>query len=222
MSNSSKRNVLSAKHTKNGEKIAVILLYSNYATTSGTPKPLVQLGKEYLFENQVRVIEHRFAGMDYNIVPVIGYDPVSCMNKMPDHLVKVENERYKEFGDARSIGLGLRASTASSVLVIDGEWKFNYHCLNFSLDKSSLLYGGDIDGQIGMTSHDQKVELLSPSLPEKYGNIAYFTGNEAALLKKICWNPNKYKLLFFEVINEILGKGSFYTYSNPHAELIRK
>lgn len=222
MSNTSKRNVVSVKSVKSSEKITIVLLYSHYHATSGTPTPLVQVGKEYLFESQVRVIEHRFAGMDYTIVPVIGHEAVACMNKMPDHLLKIENERYQEFGEARSIGIALRAAPAHRVVVIDGDWKFNQHCLNFSLDKSCLLVGGDIDSSTGMTIHDHKVELMSPALPEKYGGIAYFTGSEASHLRRICWNQNKYKLLMFEVVNEIINKGSFEAYSNPYAELVKK
>jgi hypothetical protein len=66
-------------------------------------------------------------------------------------------------------------------------------------------------------SHDLGVEHALFDLPNKWAQIAYFTGKELDLLKKFCWNRDHSNKFGFEALNYIVEKGG-KLYISQHKE----
>jgi choline kinase len=211
------------KNNQNDQRYSIILLYAggNHSLKSG-PRALIELNRKMLFEHHIKAIEHRFGAINHNIIAVCGYESTKIMNKLPEHIIKIENENYESTGVARSIGMGLRATNAENVIVIYGDLFFTYEALNFDLDKSCVVIDkvGHMDTTIGCSNNGECVDIMLYGMPYKWCEIAFFRGKELNTLKNICWNENKYKLFGFELINEIVDKGgSFNIYGNDKAKV---
>jgi hypothetical protein len=205
------------------DRYSIILLYAgNGKKLKSGPRPLLEFNGKYLFEHQIKNIERRFAALDHSIIAVTGYEANSVMNKLPDSVIKIENENYETSGIARSIGMGLRASNANHIVVIYGDLFFTHQAIDFPFGKSSVVVdkAGYMNTTVGCSTTDECIDIMLYGMPFKWCEITYYTGKELDYLKRICWDENKYRLLGFEVINEIINKGGkFTTFSSEKAKV---
>lgn len=182
------------------------------------PKSLIEIGGRSLIEHQLYWINHYYPGA--KVVVVGGFEANKLFNALPSNILKIENERYEETNVARSIGLGLRVTEDDPVCIIYGDLYLNKWALSNQINRSTLVLdrenGAMKDEEVGCT-FSKRAEHLSFDLPNKWGQIAYFTDNELKLLKRACWNIEKYSLYGFEIINEIITKkGEFDIYTNKN------
>lgn len=221
---STSRNIAPIKTFQKDQKYSIILLYAggNHKMKNG-PRPLLLLNGKPLYEHHIKMIERRFAALDHTIVAVSGFEANMVMNKLPDNVIKVENENFETTNVSRSIGVGLRAaSDAEHVIVIYGDLFFTHHAIDFPFGKSCIVIdkAGHMETSVGCSATDEKIDLMLYGMPYKWCEIAYFTGKELEHLKKICWDENKYRLFGFEVINEIIDRGgNFSIYGNERAKV---
>jgi len=176
------------------------------------PKSLISITPTVnVIQHQLEVI-HSVFGKNCEIILVTGFGANKLMNSTPDHLIKIENEKYEETSVARSIGMGLRAATNDNVVIIYGDLVFNYETLKVPFGNRSAVIvdnaGGMNQSKIGCTySNKHRLELMLYDLPNKWAQIAYLTGEELQLFKSIVWHPDKKTMYTFEVVNEIISKG---------------
>lgn len=220
------RNVSPIKTVKK-YKTSFILLCAGEANRmkSHGPIPLIRVTPELnLIQHQISIIKECIAIPE--IIGVFGYEADKIMNNTSTDFVKVHNENYASSNIMRSIGLGLRASTADRALIIYGDLLFNRETLaNAKLEESCLFTdraGLFCQDSIGCTFNEQNVaEQLLYELPNKWVQIAYVMGREFNLLKSIAWNREKDKLFGFEAMNEIINKnGILHDHSPKNMKII--
>jgi len=172
------------------------------------PKSLIKIAdNETILSRQLKILKATIPNS--NIILVCGFEANRLMNKSPDDIIKIENERYQETNVARSIGMGLRASS-KDVLVVHGDLIFNQACIEeLNLNRSSTVIGTDImgKGEVGCVHNNNRLESMMFDLEPRWSQITFFTGRELASLKKICWNRENDLLFGFEVINKIISAG---------------
>jgi len=174
------------------------------------PKPLIKITpNRTIIQHQLDIIAGMFG--KYEVILVAGYEACRVMNQMPPDVVCVENEMYAETNVLRSIGMGLRAATTDSVLIVYGDLVFNTEALQYKFkDESTVIIAPSTmtDNEVGCTiSNDGIIENVMYDLPNKWAQIAYFTGRELQLLKNIAWAEGKEKLFGFEALNFIIEHG---------------
>lgn len=173
------------------------------------PKPLIKINNDLtIIENQLNIINRVLPNS--NIILVCGFEANYLMNKVPDDIIKVENENYEQTNVVRSIGMGLRAARRN-VLIIYGDLVFNRECLeSMNYSKSSILCGNNImkDSEVGCIENAKgKIENLMYDLENKWGQIMFLRGKELQLFKNICWNTDNNNMFGFEAINAIISRG---------------
>jgi NDP-sugar pyrophosphorylase family protein len=187
------------------------------------PKPLIKIKHNLtILDNQLRLIKRALPAT--NIILVCGFEADLMMAKSPDHLIKIENEKYDITNVVRSIGMGLRACSRD-VLIIYGDLVFNETCLQqINFNKSSTLVGDGImtDSEVGCVVNRQNyIENFMYDLEPKWGQITFFKGRELRLLKRFCWEPANYNSFGFEAINNIISAGGkFRACTHPKVRII--
>ena len=189
------------------------------------PKPLIQIGNSTIIKNQISLLQ-TYIGTT-TLVLVCGFKASTLMGETPQHILKIENEKYEKTNVARSIGLGLRVvGTASKVIIIYGDLVFNSAALkNLDLTESSVIIAGPDMGEneVGciIDHENQQLANLMYDLPYKWGQIAVFMDKELELLKQLCWDEKNYTKFGFEIINQILYKGgSFKCIQNSNIKIV--
>lgn len=209
---------------KDGQKVSILLL------AAGMGSRMKSLGVRSLIKlvNGSSVIEHQLKSINsmFNnneIILVTGYESDKLMNKTPQNIIKIENEKYDLTNVSRSIGIGLRACTTDLVFIIYGDLLFNEKALQIPLDKSSLLidtHGLMAESQIGCNIDNNEVEMLLYGLDNKWAQITYLTGKELKLIKGLAWNRNNDKKFGFELLNEVIDAGgNFKAIKNKDAKI---
>ena len=176
------------------------------------PKSLLKLTPTLdIITNQINIINNTF--LNKEIILITGFEAAKVMNKTPNDIIKIENERYEETNIVRSIGMGLRAATTDNIIIIHGDLVFNQIFLNqcvFSthstivMDRQNGKMGKD---EIGCTILNDKVEHFCYNLQPKWAQVSFFVKKELKLLQSIVWNKEKERLFSFEALNEIITKG---------------
>jgi choline kinase len=181
------------------------------------PKPLIKIHNISILENQIKLIRSQFDNS--TIILISGYESQKIINNSPKQIVHIENEKYQTTNVVKSISIGLKATITNRVLLIYGDLVFNKDTLKYPLYDNSLLFidnsGTMTDEEVGCIINDKIVENIMYDLPNKWAQIAYFTGKELDLLKILANNPNNEKLLGFEIINEIINLGGKFMAAIP-------
>ena len=174
------------------------------------PKPLIKVGNSTIINSQIATIKSHVPNSE--IVLVCGFRADKLMAETPDNIIKIENEFYEDTNVVRSIGMGLRASgNASVVLVVYGDLVFNSEAISsLVFDCSCIIIDQETmaDEEVGcIVDEDGSLQNIMYDLPNKWGQIAVFVGEELSMLKRLCWDKKNYKKFGFEVINSIVDKG---------------
>ena len=123
------------------EKINVIIPAAGIGRRmkSYGPKPLIKIGNSTIIKNQINLLQTYIP--DINIVLVCGFKAERLMNETPSNILKVENELYQETNVVRSIGMGLRAaSNCSQLMIVYGDLVFNSEAIkNIPFKESSVI-----------------------------------------------------------------------------------
>lgn len=207
MSNA-KRNIFFIKNKS--DKVSIVLL------AAGEPDRMKSFGVRSLIrlhngntliENQLQIINNVFGNNE--TILITGYESDRLMNKTPDNLIKIENERYNDTNVARSLSIALRVINTNRVIVIYGDLMFNRECLEFPLEKSIATINtiNINENEVGCNIDSDNIELMLYGLNNKWGQIIYFTGKELDILKQLVWNRNNEKKFGFEIVNEIINMG---------------
>ena len=172
-------------------------------------KSLLNIKNDKLIDMQVKTIENCIP--EHEIILVAGFDAERLMNNSPDHIIKIENEKYFENNVVRSISMGLRATKQNDhILIIFGDLLLNDEALrNIEYDKSCVVISDHMsDNEVGCNINSKGyLEYMMFDLPNKWAHIMYLTSKELSLFKKLTFGRQKEKKFCFEIINEILNNG---------------
>lgn len=174
------------------------------------PKPLIELpGRETVIGRQLRILRSSFPRAD--VVVVVGYEAERVIKSLPSGIKVVENEFHAETNVVRSIGMGLRVASHNNVLLAYGDLVFNQDAIGWACsDGSSVLVDsrGQIgEDEVGVAIVKGRVTNLSYGLPIKWAQIAYLTGRELELFKRVAWDPERKRHFGFEALNAVIDAG---------------
>jgi choline kinase len=154
------------------------------------------------------------------IILVTGFESKKLANSTPQSWIHVENPNYLTTNVAKSIGIGLRASTAESIVIIYGDLVFNKYALNIPIRSESVIivdsHNTMAKDEIGCTIINNKVEHMWYGLDHKWAQIIYLTGVELKLFKELCWNDKYSNNFGFEIINEVINMGGIFRAIQPY------
>ena len=217
------RNTTTTLDTKAGVSIVIPAAGAGYRMRSYGPKSLIKLkNNTNIITNQLSILTKYFDNPE--IVLVSGFESDKLMNNTPDWIVKIENENYRDTNVVRSLGMGLRACTNKNVLIVYGDLVFNEEtCKNLTLENSCLLiddYGLMTKDEVGCNISDNKVQYLIPDVPNKWAQIAYITGKELEIFKKVSWDKKNSRFFGFEAINKVIEKGGEFASVSPRGMMV--
>lgn len=211
-------------HNEN-DKVSVVIPAAGMGRRmkSYGPKSLIKVGNSTIIKNQIGLIQSYIPGAE--IILVCGFKSEKLMNETPDHIIKIENEHYEETNVVKSIGMGLRAATRSTTLLIYGDLVFNSAALKaLTLSESSLITNVEMMGEreVGCIINEYDIlENIMYDLPNKWGQIAFFCKKELKLLQEMCWDKKNHKKFGFEIINSIIDKGGkFKCIKNKNIKIV--
>ena len=178
-----------------------------------------------ILENQIRCVNKYLYNPE--IIIVSGFQSYKIENSISNkkrNISIIDNKRWETTNIAASIALGVKKAKNKNILVIYGDLVFNAWTLRAPLGPYSLAIVDKKETmkkeEVGTTIVNNLVENMMFDLPNKWAQIAYFTGNEYSLLLNICSQPQYYNRFGFEIINMIIdGGGKFMAYSNPRMKI---
>ena len=211
------RNTKPAKDDKRTLHFSIIIPSAGEGTRikSFGPRSLLPVNNCTVIERQTQLIREVFPNSQ--IILVSGFEANKLMNRAPNGIISIENERYLETNVLRSIGIGLRACIHDHVIVLYGDLVFNQELLEFPLNKSCVLHSTTeivTETEVGCTINDGKLENMFYGLPNKWFSVLYLTGKELKLFKTIAFDKQKEKMYGWEAVNETIESGGeFMAYS---------
>ena len=211
----------SVVHSPDNREMSVIIPAAGMGKRmkSYGPKSLIKVGDSCIIDRQLKYISKYFYRPE--VIIVTGFES----DKVQDYLSKrrklkiVENKNWEHTNVVGSINEGLKNSTKKNVIIIYGDLVFNAWTLKAPFGISSLLItdssGFMSDEEVGMINNKNLVQRMMYDLPNKWAQIAYFTGTELDKLKNICGNTNYHNHFCFEIINKIISEGGSFTSYSP-------
>jgi choline kinase len=196
--------------------IQVIILSAGVGTRTRSyePRCLLKYKGQAIVDNQLDVIYNKFNKCEISIVG--GFDIYKIIKKVGKNARIIENQLFDTTNSAESLRLGVNNSKLDNILFLHGDLVISPEIFDtVDLDQSFLLIDKSNkfeEKEVGVTIVDNKASVLSYTLPVKWCQIAYFTGNEANILRKLLVKPdyNTKYLLTFELINKIIELGGIF------------
>ena len=213
------RSITQVQTCNNQQDIAVAILSAGIGARikSYEPRSMIRIGGKPLIEHQISTIEQCFESPE--IIAVIGCGADKITKRIRGSVRIVENQIYTETNTSESMRLAFNNSTKNNFLFIHGDLYFNQETLsNLDYSKSFILVDDKnqfSEKEVGVTSNKDIATILSYGLPVKWAQIAYVTGREVDILKKIFhkFDEISKKNLSFEIINKMISMGaSFHCY----------
>lgn len=175
-----------------------------------------------LLRRQIDLVRQVFGSPE--IVVVVGHEADKVVKSLPDGIRVVENEFYDETGAARSVAMGMRATSAQSCLVVYGDLVFNRETLaDVPKDRSVVIL--DSKGRIphpdvGVNVDEGLVVHFDYGLQPRWTQIAMLRGRELALFKAFGVSSVRRRHLGFEVLNDVINAGGeLVAFENPDMEI---
>lgn len=183
------------------------------------PKMLVELSRsETVISRQIYLIRKVYPLADITVV--VGYQADTAIKGVPSGVKIVENELYDSTNVLRSIGLGVRVANYPNILIIYGDLVFNEKAISqMAFRGSSVLIdskGFIGEDEVGTTVIHGCVSMFSYGLKRKWGQIAYLTGKEYELFRKIMCHYDKRKWFGYEGMNEVIDRGGQFRAVEPY------
>jgi hypothetical protein len=140
------------------------------------------------------------------------------LGNVPNGVKIVENDA-SDYGPLHSIDLGLKICDDNKVLIIDGNLTFNKQAISSLKGGRSILLVNSKQGikntEVGMNILNGEVKSLAYGLKPKWAKIAYLTGKELTLLRKVASDRTKLKYFTHEVLNIIINANGVFDAIEP-------
>ena len=214
----SKNTITIKKGLAKDEPYSIILLCAGagFRIKSYGVRSLLKVKNQTIIDRQLSLFRKHLAAKE--VIMVCGYQAPKLMNKTPQSLIKIENEKFERTNVVRSLGMGLRAMTTDAALVIYGDLVFNKETITkLTFRESFVLYEptGEVKDSLGCTIHNNELKQIFYKLPNRWAQISFFINKELRILQSICWNNNNYNKFGFEAINDIISRGGKFAAHSP-------
>lgn len=177
------------------------------------PKSLIDCGGKPLIQNQIETLKSKFPNI-YDILVVTGYSADKVFKVVPPGCRILENENWEQTNVSRSLAIGLRAAKSENILIVYGDIFFTERVFqNFRTDSGVAVdsHGCIEDDKVGVILSADGLSVDHFSFggkgQAKWGQIAFFTGKELELLRKIVFLRSNDSWCGSEIFNQILDKG---------------
>lgn len=220
------RNIVPIKFQE-GNNLTIIIPAAGAAhrMRSVGPKCLIDIGGKTLLERTIEACTTNYPLA--KLIVVTGFQSDRVASNLSKNAISVENERYEATNVARSIGLALRATQDENILIVYGDLIFDSSALsglNGKASKAIIDISGCFDTEtreIGIRLQNGVVDSFAYAYPEKWAQIAFFTGKELSLLRKLTYNREFERLYLYEVLNMMIEKGAaFEGVKNPRCRIM--
>ena len=217
------RNTTSPITNKSEVSIIIPAAGAGHRMRSYGPKSLIRVkNNDNIITRQLSILTKYFESPE--VILIGGFEADKLMNNTPEWLIKVENENYDTTNVVRSIGMGIRAATKKNILIVYGDLVFNEETFkHIELDSSLLLIdesGLMTKDEVGCNIANGQIQYLIPDVPNKWAQIAYLTGVELEIFKKISWDKKNSRYFGFEAINKVMEKGGKFKAISPKGMMI--
>ena len=182
------------------------------------PKNLIKIINDFtILDNQLRIIDKVFKNR-CEIILVVGFEG-DKFSTTKDNMKIVYNYDYQTNNIGKSISLGLEHATTNNVLMIYGDLVFNDETFKIPLGYYSMLLiykiGTMSKKEVGCTIENNIVQQIMYDLPNKWGQIAFFTGHELNVLKELCSTDRHDNCFGFEIINKVIERDGIFAACSP-------
>ena len=156
------RHIASAKNPPPVIDVGVILNYCQFDDIGPIPRAMLSLNKAPVFEHHLAGIGQQLHTNTFGVAAICGNTQNKIMDKIPNHVMKIENEKYTSLGDARSVGLGLRVLNYNKILVLDTDSRITMDMSGINTQKSYVVLSNTHHSNIcGNYDHrTQELEML--------------------------------------------------------------
>lgn len=214
-------------HIKNTNGLSVIVLCAGigHRMKSYGPKSLLMLPDGHTIIS--KIMENVYLHYPKSeLIVTVGFEADKVIDALPPTVHVIENQLYEETNTLEETRLALNAATNENVLLIHGDLIFNAIALDKINKKQScvIIDSNDQidDSEIGVTVVDNKVTIFAYDLPKKWCYVAYLTGEELELFRKIVKDRDRSRWYVFEALNEVVLKGGQIKAIEPkHMEISR-
>ena len=193
------RFICEPKKKFHSEDFAVILIHSELK--KGNPHGLVPNKGEPLIHSQLRAIKNAF-GDFVDLLVVNGYKSNELERELNRQVRIIINENYEITDIAHSIYLGLKATTAKAVYLIDGSLEFNEKIF---IPKGETHVYVDNEGDTGLILEGNRVVNMSYGVDgPRLGKIIYLANQDVIRFNRF-YDQN---LLLYEIFNLMIENNS--------------
>lgn len=203
------------------KKFSVIIPAAGMGTRmkSYGPKCLLTIGKTTILENQIKHIHKYIPNPEIIVVGGFQYDKVKYIGEKYNGVKVIYNPDFENTNVTHSIAYGLKHINYGDVIIIYGDLVFNAYTLRAPFGFNSMVLIDKCNTmskkEVGCIVNYHMLERMMYGLDNKWAQIAYFTGTELKLLKKLCNQP-RYNMYFgFESINIIVNSGGKFSAFSP-------
>lgn len=203
---------------EDGISVAILAAGTGSKIKSYEPRSLLKIQDKNLIYHQIDAIKNTFNKVE--IITVVGCHANKVIKKIRNKSRIVENQLHDKSNSSESLRLAFNNSLYENFMFIHGDILFNKNCLKVDYTKSFVIVdSGKMikDQEIGITSVNDQLTIMSYGLPKKWTQMAFFTGKEYQILKNIFnkFENKEKKKLSFEIINEVIEQGGVFECYEP-------
>ena len=214
MANTATRNITSAKKQifASTSELSIVIPAAGMGRRmkSYGPKALINIYDDTtLIERQLELLWSVYPKSE--IFVVVGFEAEKIRKRLSSYPVRfICNPLHETTNVLYSIGLAMQAIISNEVIIVYGDLIFNEAAIANLRGSSKVVI--DNKGflkkrEVGAITQNKKVTNFSFGLEEKWGQIAYLTGNELDLFKEISIKKETSNWFGYEGLNYVLDKG---------------
>ncbi len=207
------------KRTTDHTSVALLSAGRGRKIKSYEPRSLLKIKSKPLIEHQLSTI-HNYFKDEVETITVVGCYANKVIKKVKNETRIVENQMYEETNSSESLRLAFNNSSGQSFMFIHGDILFNENSIDVDYSTSFVIM--DTEGlikehEVGLTSIEGNLSIMSYGLPVKWAQIAFFKEKEYKLLSHVLskFEEKDKKRLSFEVINDIVELGGCFKCYEP-------
>jgi len=178
-----------------------------------------------IIERQIQIIKLVYPCAD--IVIVLGFEGDKIFKRLRGKydVRFVYNEHVDETNVGHSITIGLQNTYHNNILVVYGDLIFDELAIKkITHGPSAVLVDTQNKlgkGEVGVAICDGHVTNFAYGVDDKWGQIAYITGDEYDILCKAAFTKERSKLMGYELLNQVIeGGGVFDAFAPPSFLLV--
>ena len=209
----------------NGICVAVLSAGNGSRIKSYEPRSLLKIKGSYLLDHQIDTISESFDNPE--IINVVGCHANRVIKKCKKRIRIIENQLHEVSNSSESMRLAFNSTVNKNFLFMHGDLYFNTNTLDIDYSSSFVIIDTKNrfkDTEVGLSTYNGTLTMMSYGLPTKWAQICFVTGNEYKILSSIFqkYETQDKKKLSFEIINMIIEAGGEFRCYEPRGMNIKE